>query len=237
MSTTLPSSAVVVPFRPNKSYLKLQHGLLRGTLFVSLSTEEQLLFIRIAARYNGKNNGRIPYSVRDGIKELHKGQATVYRASHRLQDLGLIICRKPGNRTGPSEWEIPEFATRCISPEPAYVSPQIHPLAKGVSTADTKREEKTLGVEKERDSGNRKEGSGLPSEARKTASQPSDNPSPSITISHSRYVAAGTAAMAALELIERATRPIAPRDENGGAWVSAKELEAVTAVTAMRGRP
>jgi hypothetical protein len=234
MSLTVPSSADVIPFRP-KSYLKLNHELLRGTVLTRPALE-QALFVRIASRFNGKNNGAIPYSVRDARAELHIGQSTAYRAFHGLQKARLIVCRKPGNRTGPSEWEIPELGGRCTRPSDVCIPLQVHRSAGGVPATDTKREEKTLRVEKDQDSENLgKEGSGesLPT---KEGSKLSDRRSSS-SISLSHHVAAGTAAMAALELIESATRRPFRRDGNGSAWVSPQELEAITTVAARRARP
>jgi hypothetical protein len=78
----------VVPLRGQKgpSYFKLYTATLDSTNWASLSANAQALYVNIAGRHNGFNNGAIQFSIRDGKQILHAGQATVYRALHELQD-------------------------------------------------------------------------------------------------------------------------------------------------------
>ena len=113
MSVTSPSSANVVPFQPKQAaerFVKLRHSLLGSTIWQSLGAAEQALYVNIASRYTGFNNGAIPYSVRDAKEVLHVGQTTAYRAFRGLQDRGLIVCRKPGDRARAGVWELTEFS-------------------------------------------------------------------------------------------------------------------------------
>jgi DNA-binding transcriptional regulator YhcF (GntR family) len=112
----------VVQFQPNaqgkqpERFLKLRHSLLYSEGYQSLPAVAQALYVRIAARYNGRNNGQIPYSARDAKRELHVGQYTAYRAFKKLRDQGLIIRRKRGSfvrkthEAKASEWELTEFS-------------------------------------------------------------------------------------------------------------------------------
>ena len=57
-----------------------------------LSTEARALYVQLAMRYIGVNNGRISYSVREGADGvLHVGKSTTNRALADLVDRGFIV--------------------------------------------------------------------------------------------------------------------------------------------------
>jgi DNA-binding transcriptional regulator YhcF (GntR family) len=120
---TPPSSGTVTRLEPGarsnqpiQRFVMLRHGLLYSERYQSLPAVAQALYVRIAARYNGRNNGQIPYSARDAKRELHVGQYTAYRAFKQLRDQGLIIRRKCGcfvrktQEAKASEWELTEYS-------------------------------------------------------------------------------------------------------------------------------
>ena len=51
-------------------FVALRHWMLKSPAWRSLSPVERSLYVELAARYNGQNNGRIHYSVRDAAGAL-----------------------------------------------------------------------------------------------------------------------------------------------------------------------
>jgi hypothetical protein len=104
-------------------FLALRYWLLESQAWRSLPGNARALYIEIAARYNGSNNGRIPYSVREAIIALHISGATASRLLKVLQDLGFIVCTKKGafsmkaSREA-SEWRLTEHSDDVIPNHP-----------------------------------------------------------------------------------------------------------------------
>jgi hypothetical protein len=117
MTVTLPSRAAVLPFQPKRSperFLKLRHAFVESEL-QKLPGLFQALYVRIAVRHNGNNNGRIAFSIRDGVAAVHAHKSTVGRGLKRLEVEGLIVCTKRGRfdrktqEAKASEWFLPEY--------------------------------------------------------------------------------------------------------------------------------
>ena len=134
---TPPSSGTVIRLEPAarsnqpiERFVMLRHSLLYSERYQNLPAVAQALYVRIAARYNGRNNGQIPYSARDAKKELHIGQYTAYRAFKKLREQDLIIRRKRGSfvrktqEAKASEWEVTE-----LSPARTLEKSKIHQVA------------------------------------------------------------------------------------------------------------
>lgn len=62
----------------------------------SLSAPERALYVQVAARFNGKNNGFIALSVREAASEVNIAKDTAGRAFARLGDRGLLELAQPG---------------------------------------------------------------------------------------------------------------------------------------------
>jgi len=77
-------------------YVMLRHWLLDSPAYKSLSANAQALYLHMARRYNGSNNGVIPYSVREAAEALHIGMATASNTLRVLQDRGFIVRTKKG---------------------------------------------------------------------------------------------------------------------------------------------
>jgi DNA-binding transcriptional MocR family regulator len=79
----------------------------------SLNPDCRQLYVEIARRYNGYNNGRIPYSVRQACADLHIGKATASRAFRTLQERGFIVVMQKGafswKTRRATEWRLTEF--------------------------------------------------------------------------------------------------------------------------------
>jgi len=94
-------------------YVMLRHWLLDSPAWKSLPVGARALYPELARRYNGSNNGRIPYSVREAIG-LHISLATASRLLRILQDRGFIVCTKKGafslkTTKDASEWLLTEY--------------------------------------------------------------------------------------------------------------------------------
>jgi hypothetical protein len=124
--TTLNSSAVILQFQPKPSggdrFVMLRHDLLNSPAWQSLPAVARALYVEMAARYNGRNNGHIVYSVRDAERALHISHATAFRVLRLLEWHGLIRCTSRGSFSRKdakaSKWELTDCLT--VSPENPY---------------------------------------------------------------------------------------------------------------------
>jgi hypothetical protein len=77
-------------------YLMMNQYLLGSAAWKSLNATARAVYVHMAMKYYGSNNGRIGYSVRAATEELKIGLATVSRALADLQDRGFIVLMKRG---------------------------------------------------------------------------------------------------------------------------------------------
>jgi hypothetical protein len=77
-------------------YLMMNRYLLESQAWKSLNAIPRGVYVHMAMRYYGSNNGRIGYSVRAAAEELKIGLATASRALADLQDRGFIVPMKRG---------------------------------------------------------------------------------------------------------------------------------------------
>jgi hypothetical protein len=95
-------------------YVSLRYWLLDSPAWKSLPVATHALYIQIARRYNGSNNGRIPYSVREAVDALRIGKSTLARLLVILQTRGFIVCTRKGafslkTTKDASEWRLTEY--------------------------------------------------------------------------------------------------------------------------------
>jgi hypothetical protein len=105
-------------------YVMLRYWLLKSQAWNSLSGNARALYVELAQRYNGSNNGRIPYSVREAKQSLHISSDTASRLLDILQARGFIVCTRKGyfsvkTTKDASEWLLTEQA--CDHP-PAHAT-------------------------------------------------------------------------------------------------------------------
>jgi hypothetical protein len=98
----------------HERYVKLRYWLLRSASWKSLPALPRALYLDIVMRYNGSNNGRISYSVREGAAALSVTKDTIARALKLLQERGFIVCTKVAYFTvkttrEASEWRLTEY--------------------------------------------------------------------------------------------------------------------------------
>jgi len=107
---------------PTERYVILRYWLLQSAAWQSLPANARALYVELAMRYNGSNNGRIPYSISEGRKALHVSGQTVMRALQLLQDRGFIRCTYKGSFSlkavrDASEWCLTEYPRDAPRPE------------------------------------------------------------------------------------------------------------------------
>ncbi|WP_174800975.1 helix-turn-helix domain-containing protein [Martelella limonii] len=94
-------------------FIMIERYFWRSEAWDSLSPVEQMGYLRIKWRYDGKNNGRIGCSCREMADELKCSKATASRVFKVLQERGFIEVVKPSgfsrkDRTS-TEWRIAEY--------------------------------------------------------------------------------------------------------------------------------
>ena len=99
-------------------FVSLRHWVLDSPAWLSLPCNARALYVQLAKRYNGANNGRISYSVREAYEELKISKSTAHRAFRVLQSRGFIVCTKRGAFSWKivneaSEWRLTEYPNDC----------------------------------------------------------------------------------------------------------------------------
>ena len=100
--------------RGKERYVSLRYWLLNAPAWKSLPGNARALYIELVRRYNGSNNGRIPYSVREAAQGLSISLHTASHLLRILQERGLIVCIKRGafslkTTKEASEWQLTEY--------------------------------------------------------------------------------------------------------------------------------
>src|ERR1044071_5672528 len=94
-------------------HVRLYHWILETPAWRSLSANARAIYIEIASRYAGVNNGRISYSVREAADALHIGKTTAALAMGELVQQGFIVAREKGafslKKRHATEWRLTEF--------------------------------------------------------------------------------------------------------------------------------
>jgi hypothetical protein len=100
--------------KPAQRYARIFHSMMDTPAWQSLSCVERALYLELLRRYNGRNNGFIPYSVWEGKKHLHVGQMAIWRAFQGLIERGFIEVMIKGGfsrkRRHATEYRLTEFA-------------------------------------------------------------------------------------------------------------------------------
>jgi len=97
----------------NDRYFQLHHYMLKTDAWKALSAAAARVYIQIGSRYNGANNGRLAFSVRDAAAECNLAINTAMRALHELVDLGFVEETRHGGLSKKtriaSEWRLTAF--------------------------------------------------------------------------------------------------------------------------------
>jgi hypothetical protein len=99
-----------------KRHVRLYHWLLQTPAWKSLSPNARSIYVEMLTRYAGpnSNNGRIPFSYRDGAKRLGIGKNAVSAAFVALRERGFIVQTKKGGfnvktKNLANEWRLTEY--------------------------------------------------------------------------------------------------------------------------------
>jgi hypothetical protein len=91
-------------------HIRLYHFMLKTSAWVGLSAAARAVYIQLELRYNGSNNGKIAYSVRDAAAECRLNKSTVSRAFKELMDASFIEETRHGGLSRQariaSEWRL-----------------------------------------------------------------------------------------------------------------------------------
>lgn len=71
-------------------FLKLEHFLLHSAAWRALKPVERAIYLELAQRFNGSNNGEISFSVREAADYVHCAKDTATKAFHELETVGFI---------------------------------------------------------------------------------------------------------------------------------------------------
>jgi hypothetical protein len=77
-------------------HVRLYHWMMETAAWQSLSGNQRAIYVEMAARYMGRNNGRISYSVRAAAEGLRIGKSTAARDLAVLRERGFIRPMKKG---------------------------------------------------------------------------------------------------------------------------------------------
>src|SRR5262249_47668647 len=83
-------------FGKGERFVLLRHLLTDSPAWQSLTGNARALYFEMARRYNGSNNGIIPYSIQEAVESLHIGPATACNLFRVLESRGFIVCTKKG---------------------------------------------------------------------------------------------------------------------------------------------
>ena len=78
-------------------FVMLDYWLLESDAWRALSHGARSLYIEVRQRYNGQNNGRISFSVREAAKKLRVGKDTAAKWFRELEEKGFLRARQRGS--------------------------------------------------------------------------------------------------------------------------------------------
>jgi hypothetical protein len=95
-------------------HVRLYHWMMGKPAWISLNGNQRALYVEIAARYDGKNNGTIPYAVREAAEALRISKATAARDLAVLEERGFIVPMMKGafrlKQRHATTWRLTEFS-------------------------------------------------------------------------------------------------------------------------------
>jgi DNA-binding transcriptional MocR family regulator len=78
-------------------YVMINHWVMDTAAWKDISANARAIYLEILKRYNGSNNGRIGYSVRQAAIELKISRTTASRAIKELVSHGFIVAEQKGS--------------------------------------------------------------------------------------------------------------------------------------------
>jgi hypothetical protein len=112
--------------RRGERFLKLDHWFLHTAAWRSLSPAPRAVYVELAQRYNGLNNGEISMSVREVAELVHIAKDTATKAFHELEEKGFIrraVC-------GSFNWKLRHATTWILTAHPLGETPATKEFAR-----------------------------------------------------------------------------------------------------------
>lgn len=107
-------------------HVRLHHWLLKTQAWRALSTQSVAVYILLAQRYNGSNNGEISLSVREAARLVRIAKDTATKTFHELEDKGFI--RR--NICGSFNWKLKHATTWILTEHPFNDQPATKDFAR-----------------------------------------------------------------------------------------------------------
>ncbi len=83
--------------RGGDRFVKLEHWMLKSPAWRALPPAARALYVALAQRYNGLNNGQISVSVREAARDVNIAKDTASKTFHQLEAIGFIRCHVCGS--------------------------------------------------------------------------------------------------------------------------------------------
>ncbi len=93
-------------------FLMLPHFLLTSEAWKSLTPAQRALFVEVAQRWNGFNNGRIGLGIREAGQAIHVKHTTAATAFRVLQERGFLVLMRDSSfdqKRLAREWRVTAF--------------------------------------------------------------------------------------------------------------------------------
>lgn len=107
-------------------FLKLEHWMLKTPAWRALSPAPRALYVELAQRYNGSNNGEISMSVREAADLVHIAKDTATKAFNDLEEKGFV--RR--NQCGSFNWKLRHATTWILTEFPVGETPATKEFAR-----------------------------------------------------------------------------------------------------------
>lgn len=101
-----------------EQFLAIPHLMARSPAWRLLSGPAHKVFVELACRFNGSNNGRLSLSLDEGARLLKLGKSTVDRALDELQAKGFLVMTRKGHWYGRKATEF-ALTTKSLNGMPA----------------------------------------------------------------------------------------------------------------------
>jgi hypothetical protein len=106
-------------------HVRLYYWMMQTAAWKSLTGNQRAIYVEMAARYNGSNNGRIHFSIREAATTVHISKATAARDLAVLVERGFIVAATRGafnvkhKERQATEWRLTEFNCDVTSALPS----------------------------------------------------------------------------------------------------------------------
>ena len=97
--------------RRGDRFVKLDHWFLKTAAWRATGPAARAVYVELAQRYNGVNNGEISMSVREAADLVHIAKDTASKAFHELEDKGFVkrhVC-------GSFNWKVQQATTWVLT--------------------------------------------------------------------------------------------------------------------------